>query len=103
MFRKYEFCITEDLLWKQDSLGSSDFVYTKAEMPDGNDSSDVSAACLEMEECGASYPLENWTSRDGCFVDNQLFMIYEKDDIEVVARYVANALANYSDEGKAEE
>jgi hypothetical protein len=92
MFRKYQPCYTEDLMWKQDSLGGSDFVYTTASMPHGGDSIEVFGRCDDMEENGASYPIEDFTARDGCFVQDQLFMIYEKADIEVVARYVANAL-----------
>jgi len=92
MYRKYQPCYTDDLLWKQDSLGGRDWVYTAAAMPDGVDSGDVSNKCDDMAENAASYPVENWTSRDGLFDDSQLFMIYEKADIEVVAKYVANAL-----------
>lgn len=93
MYRKYTPCYTEDLLWKQDSLGERDFVYVQASMPDGSDSGDVVEACEDMQHNGASYPLEDWSSRDGMFKDEQLFMIYEKEDIEKVLGFVQNALS----------
>ena len=92
MFRKYQPCYTDDLLWKQASLGERDFIYTSASMPDGDSSEHVFAACEDMAENGTSYPIEDWTARDGTFVDDQLFMIYEEEDILKVQGYIGSAL-----------
>jgi len=92
MYRKYAPCYTDDLLWKQDSLGERDFVYVSASMPEGFDSDAVFRACDDMSENGASYPIEDWSARDGMFQDDQLFMVYEHADILVVQKYVENAI-----------
>lgn len=42
--------------------------------------------------CGASIPFEGMESRDGMFCDDDLFLVYEKNDLESIIVYCNNAI-----------
>lgn len=46
----------------------------------------------EMLEAGASYPIEDAYGRDGCFDDDDLFLVYEKADLEELRNVINVAL-----------
>ena len=47
----------------------------------------------EMIESGASYPMEDCYGRDGCFDDEDLFLVWERADLEEMQRVMAAAIA----------
>lgn len=50
---------------------------------EGNTSDEASEKLQDAEESGTSFKLDlNCGSRDGMFEEDQLFMVYEKSDIE---------------------
>lgn len=46
----------------------------------------------EMKESGASYPIKDSEHRDGCFNDDDLFLIFEHADLLVMKSDIENAL-----------
>jgi hypothetical protein len=52
---------------------------------EGNDSGEVHETLCAAEEKGTSFKLDlNCGSRDGCFESDQLFMVYERSDVEAL-------------------
>lgn len=45
----------------------------------------------EMEENGASYPINKDYGREGLFDDDMLYMVYEKEDLEYVIQQMKNS------------
>lgn len=61
---------------------ANDWVYQSFYSPVSDDPSDGLAHCDEMIDNGTSYPIDQEaTSRDGCYDDTEMFLVYEKDDI----------------------
>lgn len=92
---KYHPCIFEALSVKGDTLPPRDFTLAELSAPVyATDSGDHSAKLFDAEENGASLQLYfdcYW--RDGCFEDNQLFAVYEKDDLAGLIEMFRNCMA----------
>lgn len=57
------------------------------------DSSDQAFERLEdMKTNGTSYPMQNSISRDGCFDEEDLFLVYEKKDLKRLQVMIEKAL-----------
>lgn len=85
LYSKYEPCIFGPLSIKYDSWKeSNDFIYVGLNEFYHGDSSDSTDNKLdEMESTGINVPIDlNSSGRDGLFDDDQLFAVYDNDDIE---------------------
>jgi len=76
-----------DMYVKWDSLiygadGDGDFVCSKFTDFDASSSEEWLFRAEDMNDNGASYPLDlDCAGRDGCFVRDAVFMVYEKADV----------------------
>lgn len=92
VFRKYEPCVCGDLQFKGETL-EHDFIAMSVEMPQNNGSDQLFDRLDEMKETGCSYPVEvdGW-GRDGLFEKDQLFMVYDKADLEAIRKLLDQAI-----------
>lgn len=58
---------------------------------DANDSGEAFNRLDLMLETGASFPMEEAYGRDGCFDEEDLFLVFEKADIAELVRLLATA------------
>lgn len=77
---------------KADTLEYNDFVCLPLNGIDAHDSGQLIDRIDEMLQTGASYPLEESFGRDGCFDDNEIYLIYEPADLERIISYCQEAL-----------
>lgn len=63
---------------------------------DGNNSGECFSRLQEMLDKKASYPMQNCECRDGCFDPDDLFLVFEKDDLVILKNYIEEAIANCS-------
>lgn len=82
---------------KGDSLENDfcarDLCWINSDSGDGERDSGTDFGALdEMLEEGTSYPIEDCEGRDGCFNDDDLFLVYEADDLRALMRDIENAL-----------
>ena len=88
LFSYYEPCVFRDLIVKttDSSDYENDFVmYSLIGEFETQDSIDFLDKCFQMEK-GTSIPLSlEETTREGLFDDEQLFLVYEKEDIKKLA------------------
>jgi hypothetical protein len=83
VFMKYTPSIFSDLMVKKETIGN-DFIYEDIQTGIESDSSgDEMDILFEAEETGKSIKMTcNTSARDGCFEDDQLFAVYEDEDIK---------------------
>ena len=60
---------------------------------DGQNSGECFTRLDEMLDEGKSYPVQNSICRDGCFDDEDLFLVFERDDLELLKTQVDAALS----------
>ena len=77
---------------KDDSL-PSDWVYLNPAWPAAHDSGEAVDMLEKSLETGSSFPCEDAYGRDGCFNDKDVFLIFEKPDLEVFRSYIDRAIA----------
>lgn len=65
-----------------------DFCYLDLVNIDSHDTGEWADRQNEMLETGASYPLNESEGRDGCFDDEDLFLVYEPADIETLVSLI---------------
>lgn len=82
IYHEYKRCITGPLSKKHDTISDKDWIEETFEgMPKSNGSEELFDRLDEMEK-GKSFPLEHeGTSRNSLYRDEQLFIVYERDDI----------------------
>lgn len=80
----------DGLCFKGDSRGN-DWSYIHPEWVDANDSGEAFDRLEEMLSQGASYPMNTAYGRDGCFDDEDIFMIFEADDLDRLAILISEA------------
>lgn len=68
-----------------------DFMHRDLVQISSHGSSDLFERLDEMLETGASYPLNESDGRDGCFDDEDLFLIYEAADLDQMQAAVEEA------------
>ena len=80
------YCKGKPWYWEQISVKAeslpNDFIEMQLNTIESHDSGDLDKKYTEMLECGASYPLtDDYYGRDGCFDDEDLFLVYEVSDL----------------------
>lgn len=96
LFSKYAPCYMEGLQIKIQNIGDRDFVTQEMMMPvKSQDSSEMTSLLHQAQATGSSVPLDffEWTSRDGCFVEDQLFAVWERQDVAALIGRLTLALA----------
>ena len=86
LFQEGEPWVFGDLCVKHDSLiygeDSDDYICQRPTNVEADSSEQLFDRLDDMQQNGASYPLDlGSTERDGCFVRDAIYMIYEKADI----------------------
>ena len=76
------FCI------KGESLGDIDFFYLSLFDIEAYDSGELVDRQYEMLEKGSSYPINQYEMRDGCFDDNDIFLVFEKEDLKRIKELI---------------
>jgi hypothetical protein len=71
----------DDMCLKGESL-SNDWFYLSFNWIESDDSGMAFDRLEDMAANGASYPMEDAWTRDGCFDDDALFLVFERDDLE---------------------
>ena len=96
IFAKGEPWFFGNLSIKGDSMyfdsGGNDFIYLDPHWVDAHDSGEAMARLDEMLATGCSYPMEDAFGRDGCFEDDAVFMVFEREDLTKLKRYIESAL-----------
>jgi hypothetical protein len=83
VFAKYSPCNIGELKVKLESW-TNDFIYFGFDNPLDKDNEVFIDTCERMG-AGESAPLDiEATARDGCFDENQLFCVYDKDDVQAI-------------------
>lgn len=77
---------------KADSLGG-DWVCLDPCYVDGRDPGECDERFEDMLLNGASYPMRSAFGRDGCFEQDAIFLVFEKDDLLQLRKYVEEAIA----------
>ena len=81
IFAKYEPCFFEEILIKCESL-ENDFIYQNiVDAIDVNDSGSFSQALTNAEQGESLFMDFFCESRDGMFDENQLFAVFQKEDV----------------------
>lgn len=95
LYQKWKPCYFEEMSIFDNSLGN-DFVSCEfGSCPiETHSSEDFGDKCDDMAENGASYPVgfEGY-ARDGCFVSDQLFAVWEPDDVRALIAKLEEGLA----------
>ena len=81
VYSKYEDCVFYGFMLKGETY---EYDFTYADLignVECNDSDDYSIKC-ELMKKGASLPTEIIYERDGLFIKEQLFAVYEREDID---------------------
>lgn len=95
LYCKYESCCVGEPLIKYVTCGENDWRMQDLTSISYHDSSELVVRRTAMEVEGFSYPLElGCTSRDGLFDNDQLFMIYEDDDIKKLIAELQQCLSD---------
>lgn len=98
LYCKYEPCIYQgNMCIKLESIydgdESIDFFYQTIDQVQHQDSDDWFEKLDEMEEKGSSFPVDKEnSSRDGCYDKDQLYMIYEKEDVLAIIEMLISCL-----------
>lgn len=71
----------------------TDFTLRSLVNIESEDSGQWADRLFAMLDGGANYPLDPDYGRDGCFDKDDLFLVYEKADLEELQRVIAGAIA----------
>jgi hypothetical protein len=69
-----------------------DWVCLSLDSVEANDSEQFDARLTDMLENGASYPMADAYGRDGCFDKDDLFLVYEVEDLKRLHEIICNAV-----------
>ena len=92
LYREYQPCILGDLSIKGDSLDNDFWVQNL----DATDTEDLEQMVAMFESCNVSFDLD-CKSRDAEFNDDQLYLVYEKKDVEQLFNRIAQCLFVFGD------
>ncbi len=86
----------EQLSVKAESINdNSDFIEMQLNTIESNDSGDLIEKYDRMLELGESHPLtDDYYGRDGCFDDEDIFLVYERHDLQVLKSIIDKAIIN---------
>lgn len=96
LYHKWKPCVTDSYLeMKNGNCGERDYFYanmTGVSVVDNTGSGDLMDKFDAMEK-GESRPASfDSIGRDGCFEDRQLYLIYERTDVEALIRKLQDSL-----------
>jgi hypothetical protein len=74
----------DNLSIKCGNVNDNDWVYLNPCWIEADSGDDAFNRLEEMLEKGISYPMEGGTSRDGCFDEDALFLIFERNDLKIL-------------------
>lgn len=94
VYSHYKPQVSDGLMIKGETLTKFDWVYQDLLFNvEGESSEEASDKLTDAEENGTSFNLDlNCASRDGMYDDDQLFMVYEKSDIESLIEELKSCL-----------
>jgi hypothetical protein len=81
----------ESVSVKGDTMGN-DWAYLNPAWPDADDSGAAFDALEKSLSDGSSFPSETAYGRDGCFDDDAVFLIFERDDLAALRNLCAFAM-----------
>jgi hypothetical protein len=83
VFAKYAPAYFEDICIKGDSLETRDFINVALLSVRANSSDELDGILEDAEMNGSEFALDlDFWGRDGCFERDQLFAVYEREDVE---------------------
>lgn len=82
------------ICFKGDTLDTptGDWGYYEPAWVDAGDSGEAFDRLEEMLQLGKSYPMEDASGRDGCFDMDDLFLIFERADLEALKSCINDAI-----------
>lgn len=94
VYAKGEPWVFETICIKGESLsfGIGDWFYLNPADIDAHDSGEAAERFEEMLDLGKSYPMGETIGRDGCFDANDIFLVFEKADLEKFRGFVDKAI-----------
>ena len=97
IYSKYEPCYFSGLMVKDKNSGEIDFYYNDLiGNVDNENTGDFFDKCTEAEKSGKSLKLDfDIIGRDASYNKNQLFAVYEKEDIEGLVKTLINYESKY--------
>lgn len=82
LFSKWEPCVFEELMIKDESLEDDFFCQEIVSAIDSDDSGDFCCLCDHASHTGDSIDIDmECLGRDGCFDDSQMFAVWEDQDV----------------------
>lgn len=90
-FQKGKPWVWGGLCFKSEQI-DGDWLYLQTDSIDANDSGEMFARLDEMLAAGARFPIETASTRDGCFGDDDLFLIYEAADLMHLSALIETAI-----------
>lgn len=97
VYAKYMPCVFEDLCIKDDtSVGYNDWYYQQiVDAVESESSNDWADKLFDAQENGTSMPMDfDCASRDGLYEDDQLFAVWEPQDVRDLIHRLHRALAD---------
>jgi len=101
VFAKGERWCWESLHFKGETIGSPEPIDWWEINPcwiDADSSDQAWERFEEMESKGASYPMEDCSGRDGCFGNEDLFLVFEKEDLIKLKEWIEKAIDQEEDQ-----
>lgn len=94
LFSKYEPCNFGPLEIKSDTVGANDFLSQQiVDAVRCNNSAEFADILLDAQRTGASFSMDfDYLGRDGMFDDEQLFAIWEPDDVAALIERLTKLL-----------
>jgi hypothetical protein len=100
VYQKYESCFFDSINVKGDTCGENDWVYLcgieQPDFPEATDSASWFGCCWAMEKGESKDLYFEVSERDGLFDEDQLFAVWEPDDIRGLIGVLEDALARLS-------
>ena len=98
VYAEYEPCIFGALSIKSNCTSSgNDFYFAIVNSVESSGSEEMLDRLIEMKENGKSFPIElDVTYRDGCFNDDQLYAVWEKEDVQSLITVLQKSLLNFN-------
>lgn len=82
----------ESICIKDDSL-ENDWFYLNPAWPASHDLGEAVDLLETSKLSGTSFEMEDAIARDGCFGENDVFLIFEEGDLKTLRTYIDRALA----------
>lgn len=94
LYHEYEPCVTGPLCVKYDTLSRNEWVVQTVGEIKSSGSHDLFDRLREMEDAGASFPIEfDGASRNGMFPNKGLFLVYETADVRSLIEHLEVCLS----------